>query len=306
MKNMNKLSNKILIGFLVIFLALDAIILIKFNNITEDVNRNFNKLSYLEKNIDEISDNLNKIGSKQDWIINKDYKILEIDKDYKNVRVMVYGNLNELENNSKLYLLYGKVGKVSIEDIKWIKVPLNVSYGLRFSKELKLPYKDDYRFKILSEGPTKVKSEELLYVFLKNDIKNRLNIHIFEDTNSSDKDTVSLNVNIENDYKAQEKFKIKNVIVNVYSDNKLHEAINIYKDGEVIKDSKIKELSIDKKDSNEDKNDLINKEENDIEKLSYNVKIKKDLKDNVKRRFEIIIQDYMGEEFIQKYPDEKE
>lgn len=303
---MNKLSSKILIGFLVMFLVLDAVILIKFNNITEDVNRNFNKLSYLEKNIDEISDNLNKIGSKQDWIINKDYKILEIDKNYKNVTVMVYGNLNELENQSRLYLLYGKVSRVSVEDIKWKKVPLNVSYGLRFSKQLKLPYKEDYRFKILSEGPTKVKSEELLYVFLKNDIKNRLNTHIFEDTNSSDKDTVSLNVNIENNYKAQEKFKVKNIIVNVYFDNKLHQAINVYKDGGLIKDSKIKELHIDRKYSNEDKDNLINKQENDIEKLNYNIKIEKDLKDNVKRRFEIIIQDYMGEEFIQKYPDEKQ
>ncbi|WP_242947232.1 hypothetical protein [Clostridium haemolyticum] len=202
---MNKGLNKIIGIFLVVFLIANVITVIRFNNITEDINRNFNKLNYLEKNIDELSENINKINSRQDWITSKDYKVLELDKDYKNITIMIYGNLKELENNSKMYLLYGKVGKTSSDEIEWNKVSLSVSYGLKFSKTLKLPYNEDYRFKVLAESPTKSRSEELLYVYFKNEIKNRISTHIFENTNANDKDYTRLDVNIDNNYKSQKK-----------------------------------------------------------------------------------------------------
>jgi len=195
---MNKIWDKILVLFLVISLALNAIIILRFNNVTEDISRNFSKLNYLERSINELSSDLNKIGSKQDWVTSKNYKILEIDKDYKNATIMIYGNLKELENNSMVYLLYGKINEESPEEIEWKKVPLNISYGLRFSKKIKLPYRENYRFKILAQGPSKSRSEELLYIFFKDEIENRIYTHIFESGSSKDKEIISLEMNINN------------------------------------------------------------------------------------------------------------
>ncbi|AYF53975.1 hypothetical protein G8S49_12715 [Clostridium botulinum C] len=297
---MNKGLNKIIGIFLVVFLIANVITVIRFNNITEDINRNFNKLNYLEKNIDELSENINKINSRQDWITSKDYKVLELDKDYKNITIMIYGNLKELENNSKMYLLYGKVGKTSSDEIEWNKVSLSVSYGLKFSKTLKLPYNEDYRFKVLAESPTKSRSEELLYVYFKNEIKNRISTHIFENTNANDKDYTRLDVNIDNNYKSQKKFKVKNILINVYKNNKIEDNIKIYEDGKSVKNSDIKEIP------NYDKNNnLIDNDDGKIEKLNYNVKIKNDDKEVPKKKFEIVIEDYMGQKFIEEYPKVK-
>jgi hypothetical protein len=143
------------------------LLFLNFTNVSEDVGRNYEKLNYLERSVNNMSSDLTKLASKQDWISSKEYKILEIDKDYKNVKILIYGNLKELENNAKLYLLYGKVKKDEKEDIEWIKTPLSISYGLKFTKTLLLPYKEDYKFKLLAEGPSKLRSEDLLHAFLK-------------------------------------------------------------------------------------------------------------------------------------------
>ncbi|KEH86449.1 hypothetical protein Z965_08125 [Clostridium novyi A str. BKT29909] len=297
---MNKKISKIIGIFLGVFIIFNIITVIRFNNITEDINRNFNKLNYLERSIDELSENVNKINSKQDWITNKDYKVLELDKDYKNITIMIYGNLKELENNSKLYLLYGNVGKTTSDEIEWNKVPLDISYGLKFSKTLKLPYNEDYRFKILAEGPVRSRSEELLYVYFKNEIKNRISTHIFENTNADDKDNVRLDVNIDNNYKSQEKFKVRNILVNVYSNNTLKDTINIYSQGKSLKNNNTKEIPIYDKNNN-----LVEKDDGKTEKLNYNLKIKKDENNAINNRFEIVIEDYMGEKFTEEYPKKK-
>jgi hypothetical protein len=297
---MNKVWDKILALFLVISLVLNVIILLRFNNVTEDISRNFSKLNYLERSISDLSSDLNKIGSKQDWVTSKDYKILEIDKDYKNATIMIYGNLKELENSSSVYLLYGKVNEESPEEIEWKKVPLSISYGLRFSKKIELPYRENYRFKILAQGPSKSRSEELLYIFFKDEMENRIYTHIFESGSSKDKESISLDVNIDNNYKGQEKFKVKDIKINVYTDKKLEKTVPIYTNGEVVKSDLISKIDMQDKNNNS-----VATDDGDIEKLSYNVKIKKDFKEIDNTKYEVVIQDYMGEEFKEEYTDIK-
>lgn len=297
---MGKIWNRILGAFLIVSLVLNVIIILRFNNVTEDISRNFSKLNYLERSINELSSDLDKIGSKQDWVTSKDYKILEIDKDYKNATIMIYGNLKELENNSSVYLLYGKINKDSPEDIEWKKVPLSISYGLRFTKKLELPYRENYRFKILAQGPSKLRSEELLYIFFKDEMENRIYTHIFESGSSKDKENISFDININNNYKGQEKFKIKNIKIDVYTDNNLSKTVPIYTDGKLIKSDFISEIHI--RDKN---NNLVDIDDGDMQRLSYNVRVKKDFKENNSTRYEIVIEDYMGEKFKEEYTDMK-
>lgn len=297
---MGKVWNKILGLFLAVSLVLNVIIILRFNNVTEDISRNFSKLNYLERSINELSSDLDKIGSKQDWVTSKDYKILEIDKDYKNATIMIYGNLKELENNSSVYLLYGKINKDSPEDIEWNKVPLSISYGLRFTKKLELPYRENYRFKILAQGPSKLRSEELLYIFFKDEMENRIYTHIFESGSSKDKESISFDININNNYKGQEKFKIKNIKINAYTDNSLSKTVPIYTEGKIINNDFISEIPMRDKSNN-----LVATDDGDMQRLSYNVRVKKDFKENNSTKYEIVIEDYMGEKFKEEYTDMK-
>ncbi|MGY0373879.1 hypothetical protein [Clostridium sp. JNZ J1-5] len=291
---MNKWWNKLLAFLLLISLVLNGIIILRFNNVTEDVGRNYEKLNYLERSVSNLSSDLNKVASKQDWVSSKDYKILEIDKDYKNVQIMIYGNLKELENNAKVYLLYGKIKKDSPEDIEWIKVPINVSYGLKFSKKLELPYKENYKFKILAEGQSKLRSEDLLYAYFKEELENRVFTHVF--SNESSKDSLKLDININNNYKAQDKLKIKDVKVNVYVDNNLNKSIQVYSNGKVVENKSIMEV---KERSNSE--DSVEDQDTNIEKLNYSIKIKKDFKETSNVKYEVVIEDYIGEKFKEEH-----
>lgn len=293
---MKNVWSKLVVLFLIISLGLNVITVLRFNNITEDINRNFIKLNYLERNISELSSDLNKVGSKQDWVTNKDYEILQIDKDYKNVTIMVHGTLKELENNSDVYLLYGKVSNKTDKEIEWNRVPLTISYGLKFAKKIELSYKENYIFKILAEGQSKSKSEELLYVFFKDDIENRIYTHMF--SSESSKNNVDLNINIKNNYKGQEKFKIKNVDINIYTNNTLSKTVPIYKNGSLVKSNSIIEIPIYDRNNN-----LATTDDGGIEKLSYNVNIKRDFKEDSNTKLELVIEDYIGEEFKEEYSD---
>jgi len=52
-------------------------------------------------------------------------------------------------------------------------------------------------------------------------------------------------------------------------------------------------------------NNLIDTDDGDIEKFSYNIKIKKDFKEVGNTKYEVVIQDYMGGEFKEEYTDIK-
>lgn len=293
------MNNKIWSGLLVILLGisimLNVIILLRFNNITEDVNRNFSKLNYLERNIEDLSSDLGEIRAKQDWVSSKDYSILKVDEDYKNVTILIQGTLKELDNDSSVYLLYGKVNETSKEDIEWNKVPLQISYGLKFAKKIKLPYKENYKFKILAQGSARTISEDLLNIYFKDEMKNRISTHIFESGSSRDKHNTNLHINIDNDYRGHEKFKVKSIKVNVYNDNKIVKTVSIYENGKVIEDDNISQIYP------SDNENLISKDDGNNEGLYYNVVIKNDFNKNDSTKYEVIIQDYLGEEFKEEY-----
>jgi hypothetical protein len=293
---MTKFLNRVLVAALIVSLVLNGVIILKFNNVSEDVGRNYEKLNYLERSVNNMSSDLTRLASKQDWVSSKEYKILEIDKDYKNVKILIYGNLKELENNAKLYLLYGKVNKDDQEEIEWVKTSLNISYGLKFSKTLVLPYKENYKFKLLAEGPSKLRSEDLLYAFFKEELESRIYTHIFANNNSKDKESTTLDINIDNNFKGQDKLKIKNIKVNTYNDSGLYSTMDVYKEGKIIISDNIIDIPI-----KVDQDKEINEEETNIQRLNYNVKIKKDTKEKSKLRFEIVIEDYMGEQFKEEY-----
>lgn len=293
---MTKFLNRVLVVALIVSLVLNGVIILKFNNVSEDVGRNYEKLNYLERSVNNMSSDLTKLASKQDWISSKEYKILEIDKDYKNVKILIYGNLKELENNAKLYLLYGKVKKDEKEDIEWIKTPLSISYGLKFTKTLLLPYKEDYKFKLLAEGPSKLRSEDLLHAFFKEELESRIYTHVFANENS--KDNTTLDISIDNNFKGQDKLKIKNIKVNAYNDKGLYSTTEVYKEGKSVVSDNVIDIPIE---VNEDKE--IHEEDNNIQRLNYNVKIKKDSKEKAKLRFEVVIEDYMEEQFKEEYQE---
>lgn len=293
---MTKFLNRVLVVALIVSLVLNGVIILKFNNVSEDVGRNYEKLNYLERSVNNMSSDLTKLASKQDWISSKEYKILEIDKEYKNVKILIYGNLKELENNAKLYLLYGKVKKDEQENIEWIKTPLSISYGLKFTKTLVLPYKEDYKFKLLAEGPSKLRSEDLLHAFFKEELESRIYTHVFANNNS--KDNTTLDINIDNNFKGQDKLKIKGIKVNVYNDKGLHSTTEVYKEGKIVISDNVIDIPIE---NNKDKE--TNEDDNNIQKLNYNVKIKKDSKEKAKLRFEVVIEDYMGMQFKEEYQD---
>jgi hypothetical protein len=292
---MTKWLNRVLVAALIVSLVLNGIIILKFNNVSEDVGRNYEKLNYLERSVNNMSSDINRLASKQDWVSSKEYKILEIDKDYKNVKILIYGNLKELENNAKLYLLYGKVEKDNTEEIEWIKTPLSISYGLKFSKTLVLPYKENYKFKLLAEGPSKLRSEDLLYAFFKEELESRIYTHII-DNGSKDKETTTLDININNNFKGQDKLKIKNININVYNEDNIYSTTEVYKDGQVIISDNIVDIPIKNEEGKE-----ISEEDINVQRLNYNVKVKKDTKEKSKLRFEVIIEDYMGEQFKEEY-----
>ncbi len=293
---MTKFLNRVLVVALIVSLVLNGVIILKFNNVSEDVGRNYEKLNYLERSVNNMSSDLTKLASKQDWISSKEYKILEIDKDYKNVKILIYGNLKELENNAKLYLLYGKVKKDEKEDIEWIKTPLSISYGLKFTKTLLLPYKEDYKFKLLAEGPSKLRSEDLLHAFFKEELESRIYTHVFANENS--KDNTTLDISIDNNFKGQDKLKIKNIKVNAYNDKGSYSTTEVYKEGKVVVSDNVIDIPIE---VNEDKE--IHEEDTNIQRLNYNVKIKKDSKEKAKLRFEVVIEDYMEEQFKEEYQE---
>lgn len=296
---MNKILNRIIVLLLIISLGINLVTVLRINNATEDIGRNYEKLNYIERNVGNLSEDLNKLYSKQEWVSSKSYKILEISKDYKNVKITLQGSLKELENNSSVYLLYGKVKEDSSEDIEWIKTPLNISYGLKFSKKLELSYKENYKFKILVEGPSKVKSEDLLYAFFKEELENRIFTHIF--TNDSAKDIIKLNINIKNSYKGENKLKIKDIKINVYNEKDINKTIQIYSGGKLIENNDITEIVTES--GNESKNEEA--KDLNIEELNYNINVKKEFKTNEDVKYEVIIEDFMGEKFIKYYPIDK-
>lgn len=295
----NKIWSSLLVIFLGISIMLNVIILLRFNNITEDVNRNFSKLNYLERNIGELSSDLEEIRAKQDWVSSKDYSILKVDEDYKNATILLHGSLKELDNDSNVYLLYGKINEKSPEDIEWNKVPLQISYGLKFAKKIKLPYKENYKFKILAQGSTRTISEDLFYIYFKDEMKNRISTLIFESGSSKDKHNTILDINIDNNYKGNEKFKVKSIKLNVYTDNKIVKTVSIYENGKVIEDDNISEIPT------SDNNGLMSKDDGNNERLYYNVVIKNDFNKNSSTKYEVVIQDYFGEEYKEEYLGEE-
>lgn len=285
---MNKIISKAFVGIiLILLLVLNLVIMLRFNNVTEDIGRNYEELNHLKSDIDNLSKDLNKLSEKQDWVSNKEYKILEISEDYKNVKIMIQGSLKELDNNSDVYLLYGKATDDSTDDIKWIKTRLNISYGLGFSKKLDLPYQENYKFKILEEGSDRLRSEELFYVSFKEDVENRITSHVF--SNSKTKDFITLNLNVNNDYKGFEKLKVKNIKINIYNEKDIVKSVLIYSNGKLVEDNGELYINTSTSYNDSDKNKYLN-----IEKLNYNIKIKNDIKNVTNLKFETQIEDYMG------------
>lgn len=288
---MNKIISKAFAGIvLILLLVLNLVIMLRFNNVTEDIGRNYEELNHLKSDIDNLSKDLNKLSEKQDWVSNKEYKILEISEDYKNVKIMVQGSLKELDNNSDVYLLYGKATDDSTDDIKWIKTRLNISYGLGFSKNLDLPYQENYKFKILEEGSDRLRSEELFYVSFKEDVENRITSHVF--SNRKIKDFITVNLNVNNDYKGFEKLKVKNIKINIYNEKDIVKSVLIYSNGKLVEDNSELNINTSTSYNDSDKNKYLN-----IEKLNYNIKIKDDIKNVTNLKFETEIEDYMGKKF---------
>jgi len=271
--------------------------MLRFNNVTEDIGRNYEELNHLKMDVDNLSKDLNKLSEKQDWVSNKECRILEISQDYKNAKIMIQGSLKELDNNSDVYLLYGKATNDSTDDIKWIKTRLNISYGLGFSKKLDLPYQENYKFKILEEGSNKLRSEELLYISFKEEVENRITAQVF--SNSKTKDFVTLNLNINNDYKGLEKLKVKNIKVNIYNENNIVKTVLIYSNGKLVEDNNEVKINISNAYNDSDKNKYLN-----LERLNYSIKIKDGIKDNTNLKYETEIEDYMGKKFIYKATDD--
>ncbi|KOA19449.1 hypothetical protein CLHOM_20570 [Clostridium homopropionicum DSM 5847] len=295
---MNKIISKAFVGIiLILLLILNLVIMLRFNNVTEDIGRNYEELNHLKRDIDNLSKDLNKLSEKQDWVNNKEYKIIEISDDYKTVKIMIQGSLKELDNNSDVYLLYGKAADDSTDDIKWIKTHLSISYGLGFSKKLDLPYQENYKFKILEEGSNRLRSEELFYISFKEDVENRMTTHVF--SNSKTKDFITLNLNINNDYKGLEKLKVKNIKINIYNGKDIAKTVLIYSNGKLVEDNNELNINTSTAYSDSDKNKYFN-----IERLNYNIKIKDDIKNDTNLKFETEIEDYMGKKFNYKVNDD--
>lgn len=302
-------KNKVVIG-LVIAVVLITNIRMYFllNRIKQDV-RNINfQIGALDRNINNIeskvSNSVSRLIEEKKWLYNIDYDITDISKDLKNVSINLKWSIRDLKKGTKMYLLYGVANEENNEVEKWNEIEAEDLGDLNYGAQLTLPFQNNYKFKILAKDTENTISQNLTYINFLDRIKGRVDIHPNPMRKSSGENHVNMrfSVEVENQYNLrywnndsisidENLLKIKNVKIRIYSNEKLKKEMEIYKDGQII-------------DENAEYSEPF-KHDRDIklEKIRYEGNIDYDSLPDSYEVIEVILEDYLGREYIKRSHD---
>lgn len=233
-------TKKILIALLIILLLSNVIMyneIKKINNIIVNMN---NYIYSLDSQLNNISSNVNSLRNKEKLIQSQSYDINNIDEAYEKADVNFKITFNKLSEDAIAYVLYRKYKSYNYEfiqdsnitdDEKWNKVKLEKIEALDYKTQIQLSYDYNYEMQVYVEGDKISETERLSSIDLLNKLNLRLDINSHFNTISSN-GTMSYIVEVENNYRDDDKLKLKSIVSRVYYKDKLIDEIDILEDGE--------------------------------------------------------------------------
>lgn len=283
-------TKKILIVFLIIILISNFIMfneIKKLSNIIASMN---NYIYSLDSQINNISSSVNSIRNKDKIIQSQSYDIKNIDDAYKNADVDIKISFNKLSEDAFAYILYRKYKSLHnnfvqesniTDDVEWKKVKLEKIKALNYKANIQLSYDYNYELQLYVEGNEISETERLSSIDLLDKLNLRLDIDShFNSIYSNGK--MNYTVEVENNYREDERLKLKSIVNRVYYKDKLIDEIDIMKVGE-------------KKDFNHIPLERWNYNGN----TSFEPEEDSDLSENI--HFETIVIDKMGKKYLKEF-----
>ncbi len=206
-------------------------------DLTRDINDASRLIDELRRNINY---DINEMMQEQEWIINKDYKILDIDKNFENAKVLINWSLRENYKDAQVSIVYGEKVEGTDDVAEWKKKEATKLNGLNYQVELDLSPKNNYAFIIESDSDEQIKNDNLMDLDLGFRVNNRVYIRESGWGYGPSNKELEWDVTIENDYLGVEGLKVKSIKANIYINDELIETKEIFSELD-IKDDKQKE-----------------------------------------------------------------
>ncbi|PAB56736.1 hypothetical protein [Anaeromicrobium sediminis] len=242
---MKKKGLYIIIGCLLI---LNINMYFNIKRIENNVNRVMNSIERVENEVrnmeSSVQNTMNKIYNEKQWLYNERHEFMSIDEDFKIAKVNFSWSLRELDKEHKVYISYGRRKNGKVEE--WNEVLAKDLGNLNYNANLKLSGDSDYDVKVVAKNENNIISERLESLELASAIEDRLNIDMDFIEKSNRKGNVILKFRVEvgnrldyifkglDDKLNKDKLRLKDIKVNVYSNDEPKKEIEIFKDGKII------------------------------------------------------------------------
>ncbi len=229
-----KKREKVIALVILILLLTNMMVYSQVKHLKQDLNQVHQLISNVENRFNSIDNHINRtlnnIEREHQWIIDKDYKIINQNDAYKHAKVSMTWMLRELEKGSQVSVLYGVEDQETREVETWDKVEAIEKDGLNYGVNLDLSYTNNYVLQVVAENNHGVKSEKLQEIDLYDRLIER--IEIDADFRSMSSDKAEYRVDISNFYRGEEQLKINSAKANIYLGNQLLEAVNLNDEAE--------------------------------------------------------------------------
>lgn len=224
-----KKREKVIALVILVLLLTNMMVYSQVKHLKQDLNQVHQLISNVENRFSSIDNHinhtLNNIEREHQWIIDKDYKIINENEAYKNAKVSVTWMLRELEKGSQVSVLYGIKDQKTREVETWDKVEAIEKDGLNYEVNLDLSYTNNYVLQVVAENNHGIKSEKLQEIDLHDRLTDRMEIDA--DFQGMSPDKAEYRVDISNFYRGEEQLKIKLAQANIYLGDQLLETINL-------------------------------------------------------------------------------
>lgn len=297
------MKDKLLWVFLVTILFLNIIIYFHMDRITNRLDRTNERIENVSTKVDSmhshVTNTMNKIYNENKWSYNIEYSISDITKDLEKVTFTLKWSLHDLDNASKVYLLYGEEDEKNNEVTSWKEVLAEDMENLNYKAQLTLPYKKNYQFKVVAKNYKSIKSEKMMEIDFLSKLNGRIKIMTSPQSKSISKKHVNLNfsINVENRYDLMDEaldklvnnnlLKLKNIKIKVYSNNKVKKELDILKNGKAVCEGVFYTEPFK---GNEDVK---------LESVEFYGNVEYDSTENSIEKIEVIVEDYNGKTYTQ-------
>jgi len=291
----------------ILYILMAVLILLNFKTIYDvnNINRQVNIINHsvlsLNGNImniqSNISNTIQRMYEEKKWLYNTYYSVTNLSEDLRQVDVEFGWSIRELDKGYRVYLLYGVQDEKGGQVTKWNEATAEDLGNLNYKLSLKLPYQNNYQFKVLAKNDKNTISEKLTEIGFLNRLNDRINIEAMPRTKASSNNHVNMefSVNVSNmvqmyleNYKTnidENILRMKNIDIKIYSSGILKKEISILKDGNLV-------------DSNAKFDEPFRVEKDmRLERLSYSSNVQYDTEDNSYEEIEVIVEDYMGKTY---------